>query len=374
MPRSGILLRPEGSSRRAILARQGLSPNSSGAAAAESEDHAPMDALVTPVKSAVDWDGARRAWRVQILGAGGARGRELTVALLAAGHPPMRLALYGRARRGLSWRGQRLTIEPLPATPPSAELAFLCTPPEVSRELAPRLAARGARVIDLSGGLVPPRDGSLVLAEINGDALGAFTQELALPLPTTALIAPALAVLERAAGLAEVDLFAVVAAAGEGARGILGLRRERGGAPAADGETRLGELRAAERVLPGLEERLVRELRALLGQPDLLLDAHAWVGDLERCDAFALKVLLHAPLEAEAARELFEGAPGLVVEPGGATPEPARVTGSGRIHVGRIRPGSRGPRSLCFSAAGDQLRGGSSLAALRVAARLPAAG
>lgn len=334
-----------------------------------------MDALAAQSRTARPaWDARRQAWRVQVLGAGGARGRELTLALLAAGHPPANLALYGRRQRGLSWRGQRLCIEPLPELPPPAELVFLCTPAELSRELAPRLAARGARVIDLSGGLVPPREASLVLAELNAHALGAFTQELVLPLPSVALIAPALALLEHAVGLAEVDVCAVVAAASEGARGIMGLRRERAGSAPAEGAARLGTLRPAEQVLPGFEERLARELASLLGQPDLRIDAQAWVGDLERCDAFALKVLLHAPLEPEAARELLAAAPGLEVVPDGRAPEPARASGSGRIHVGRIRSGSRGPRSLCFSAAGDQLRAGSSLAALRVAARLPVAG
>src|SRR5437868_13327598 len=33
------------------------------------------------------------------------------------------------------------------------DVVFLCTPPEVSIELAPRALAAGARVVDLSGGL-----------------------------------------------------------------------------------------------------------------------------------------------------------------------------------------------------------------------------
>lgn len=344
-----------------------------------------MDALKSPAPSAeivsaeivgpeIVWDGLRAKWRVQVFGASGARGRELTLALLAAGHPPERLALYGRARRSLTWRGQHLSIQALPPRPPPAELAFLCTPPQLARELARDLAARGTRVIDLSGGLAAPRTGSLVLDELNGHTLGAFTEEIVLPLPTTALAAPPLALLERAAGLAEVDLFAVVAAASEGAEGILGLRSERRGTPATAGAERLGTLRPCARVLPGFEAGLVRELRTLLGQPELMLDVDAWVGDLERCDTLSFKVRLHAPLEPEAARELFEAAPGLCVEPDGRAPEAARCAGSGRIHLGRIRSGSRGPRSLCFSAAGDQLRVGSSLAALKVATRLPVAG
>lgn len=328
----------------------------------------------------ISWDAGHARWNVQVYGAGGARGRELVRGLLQCGHPPGRLTLFGRSARQLRWHGQRLPIHALPPSPPRADLAFLCTPAELSRELAPRLAAHGTRVIDLGGGLRTRPGCTLALAELNGGALGAFTEELALPLPTTALIGPALALLEREVGLAEVDLFAVVGAAAEGAEGIFALRaelRERaasGGAASPRPEARIGNLRPGEVLLPGFEAEVARELRTLLAQPELLLDVDLQAGDLERCDAFALKVLLHAPLEPREARELFESSDSLAVVEDGRLLTPASSAGRSRLQVGRIRSGSRGPRSLCFSAAGDQLLAGSSCAALRVAARLPVGG
>lgn len=328
----------------------------------------------------IAWDAAHARWSVQVFGAGGASGRELVRGLLECGHAPGRLTLFGRSARMLQWRGQRLPIHAQPASPPRADLAFLCTPPELSRELAPRLAERGTRVIDLGGGLCTRPGATLCLAEVNGAELGAFTEELALPLPTAALIAPALVRLEREVGLAEVDLFAVVGAAAAGAEGIFALRaelRERGaegGTPSHAPEARVGNLRPGEVLRPGFEAELGRQLRTLLGQPELLLDVDLQAGDLERCDAFALKVLLHAPLEPQAARELFAASDSLQVVEDGRLLTPASSTGRTRLQVGRIRSGSRGPRSLCFSAAGDQLLAGSSCAALRVAARLPVGG
>jgi aspartate-semialdehyde dehydrogenase len=346
-----------------------------------------MESVSSPPFGAGLWDAARARWRVQVYGAGGARGRELVRALLTCGHPPARLALFGRSARTLRWRDEVLVQAPIPAQVPAGELAFVCTPPELSRLLAPRLAARGLRVIDLSGGLRGSPDSALVLAGCNlgveGELdveLSAFTEQLALPLPSTALVAPVLALLERAVGLAEVDLFAVIAAAGAGAREVFALRAElcaraaAGGAPAFEAGARVGNLRPAEALHPGFEAELAAEIAALLGRDDLFLDVSAVAGDLERCDAFALKVLLHAPLAPEEAAELFAGSDALEAVAGGRAPSPAECAGSARIQVGRIRPGSRGPRSLCFSATGDQLRAGSSLAALRVAARLPVMG
>jgi len=324
------------------------------------------------------WDAAHAAWRIQVHGAGSARGRELVLALLAAGHPASRLKLYGRRARTLVGRDQRLAIEPLPSAPPPAELAFLCLPPELARRQSQALAARGTRVIDLASGSARRPEATLVLDERSGTDLGAFTTELVLPLASTALIAGPLAALDAAAGLAEVDLFAVVGAAALGATGILALRRElcavggAGGAPRRSAEARVGNLRPSETIRADFEGELTHELRTLLAQPELPLDAQAMAGDLERCDLFAVKALLHQPLDPEEARERFAAASGIALAADGGAPTPAASAGSATVQVGRIRSGSRGPRSLCFLAAGDQLVAGSAIAALRVAARLPA--
>ncbi len=96
---------------------------------------------------------------VAVIGASGYTGLELT--RLLARHPQVRLgALYSDR-----WSGERagdrvaldgaaaaVSYRPLAeAGDADAGIAFLATPAEVSAELAPRLLARGARVIDLSG-------------------------------------------------------------------------------------------------------------------------------------------------------------------------------------------------------------------------------
>jgi aspartate-semialdehyde dehydrogenase len=332
---------------------------------------APASAAV-PATPTVTWDAAHARWRVQVFGATGARGRELVLALLQAGHPPARLELYARGAHALAWRGTSLPVRPVPRALPRGELAFLCTPPGPARELSQRLV--GTRVVDVSGGLRRDAAG-LYLPGVNDGALGAFTEQLVLPLPSTALLAPALARVERAVGLAELDVFAVVAAAHGGAREMAALRAElaarSAGAPDAAGATRIGNLRPMASLQRDFEAEMAGELKHLLARPDLLVDVTAVAGDSERCDFFAVKALLHAPLDFEALEEVFADDETLVVE-AGAGPTPAAATGGLRLRVGRIRAGSRGPRSLCFSAAGDQLRAGSVQAALRLAARLAA--
>ncbi len=96
---------------------------------------------------------------VALVGASGYTGLELT--RLLARHPGVRLAsLYSDRwadeaaadRLPLAGDAARLRYLPLAeAERADAELAFLATPAEVSAELAPKLLARGARVVDLSG-------------------------------------------------------------------------------------------------------------------------------------------------------------------------------------------------------------------------------
>jgi len=314
--------------------------------------------------------------RIQVYGAGGARGRELVRELCEGGFPPARLELFARSARTLDWRGQVLAVQALPARPRGGELAFLCTPPEVTRLLAPRLAGSGTRVVDVSGATVGA-ESSLALAGMSSQGVSAFTDFVRLPLPGVALLAPALGALERAVGLLEVGVVVVVGAALDGALGIHGLRAElvargaAGGVPEPERSARVGNLRALG---AAYEARFQDELWTLLGRPELKLDVAALEGDLKRCEHFEVRALLCAPLEPEAAAEVFAAESSLALEPGEGGPVPALATGGSRLLVGRIRAGSRGPRSLCFSAAGDQLRAGSALAALEVAARLTTAG
>jgi N-acetyl-gamma-glutamyl-phosphate reductase len=94
-----------------------------------------------------------------IVGASGYTGLELT--RLLARHPRIRpVALYSDrwaqeaagARLPLDGPAAALRYRPLAdAEGADAELVFLATPAEVSADLAPKLLAKGARVIDLSG-------------------------------------------------------------------------------------------------------------------------------------------------------------------------------------------------------------------------------
>ena len=94
-----------------------------------------------------------------IVGASGYTGLELT--RLAARHPRLRLVALHSDRWSDERAGDRVPLEgeaariayrPLGESERAdAEIVFLATPAEVSADLAPKLLAKGARVVDLSG-------------------------------------------------------------------------------------------------------------------------------------------------------------------------------------------------------------------------------
>jgi aspartate-semialdehyde dehydrogenase len=326
------------------------------------------------------WDAAHRALTIQIFGAGGAVGRELTAEFLAVGHPPARLALYGRRGRSMPWSGGVLRISPIPADLSYAELAFLCTPPEFSRRLAPHLTSRGTRVIDLSGAFRTRPDVPMVAPLFRDEPLGAFTQMITLPSRFAAVPARPLLLLEKAVGLEEVVLHAMLSAASGGAGGVLRLRREieerAGGVTPHPATGMVGNLRAAVGEVDGdgrsvIEKEIESSLTRLLARSDLPLEVDAVETDVERCDAYSLSVRTRGPISPLEARRILGAAPGieLTEDPGG--PSARSALGSDVVQVGRIRAGSRGVSSLCFFATGDQLRLGAAAAALSAALRLP---
>jgi len=335
------------------------------------------------------WDAGHRALRVAVVGASGAVGRELLVLLEEAGHPRGKIACFGRAAQSIEI-GRGIPFEVLPIERfARADFVFLCTPSEVSRELAPRLAEQGACVIDLSSAFrMDPRI-PLVIPDINGALLDRSPRIVANPNCTTAIAALPLAVLDRAARLEEVIVVSYQAASGAGRAGLSALEAEtRAAAGQAAREPREPSpfpATLALNVIPGVsepdatgvtgEERKIEgELRKILDREDLVVESTTARVPVERCHSVAVHARFARDLDPGAARGLLRTAPGIVLVDDPHGPRPRECASSDPVHVGRVRAGARGARSLCFFAVGDQLRKGAALNALQIAARLPARG
>jgi len=338
------------------------------------------------------WTERHRSLQVAIVGATGAVGRELVQLLSAAGHPPERTDCIARrfAKLEIGRARTKLDVRPLESMRDAAgfegtDLAFLCTPSEISRDLAPALAEAGVRVIDLSSALRMRSDVPLVVPEINGAELDANPRLVANPNCTTAIAALPLAVVQRLFGLDEVIVVSYQAASGAGSAGIDTLlyeARADTGAPATGApptspfaaRLHLNVIPAIAEVGPdgtsGEEQKIAEETRKILGLPELVIEATTARVPVERCHSVAVHCRLKADLDLTRLRAELERAPGIALCDDPHGPRPLECAGSDPVHVGRIRAGRRGKRSLCFFAVGDQIRKGAALNALQIAAAL----
>jgi aspartate-semialdehyde dehydrogenase len=265
---------------------------------------------------------------------------------------------------------------------------FLCTPSELSLDLAPKLAARKLRVIDLSSAFRMHPDVPLVVPEINGDVLTEQHRLIANPNCTTAIMCMPLAVIERAAGLEEVIVVSFQAASGVGVPGLatLGFEAREAAGSVPDGPRPQSPFPAPLflNVIPavadvdasgqsGEERKVVDETRRILRRPDLVVEVTTTRVPVERCHSVAVHVRTQRAFDLQDLVQKLSTAPGIAVTHDPHGPRPREQAGSDPVAVGRIRAGTRGSRSLCFFAVGDQIRKGASLNALQVAAHLPPA-
>ncbi|MFN0243000.1 MAG: aspartate-semialdehyde dehydrogenase [Planctomycetota bacterium] len=334
------------------------------------------------------WTADHRRQRIGIIGATGAVGRELLSLLHAAGHGAERVECAARARTEVVLaNGARFAVRELASLDTQSwDVAFLCTPSEVSRALARPLAQTGVRVIDLSSEHRMHPDVPLVIPEINGRELEGDVRLIANPNCTTAVAALPLAVLDRAAELEEVHVVSFQAASGVGASGLVTLAHELAhhahdaalSAPASPfpAPLLLNVIPAVATVdahgVSGEERKIMNELARILSRPGLPVEATTTRVAVERCHCVAVHARFVRDLDVDEAREHLRAAPGIVVSDDPHGPRPRECAGSDPVHVGRIRAGTRRKRSLCFFAVGDQLRKGAALNALQIAACLPA--
>jgi len=277
------------------------------------------------------------------------------------------------------------------------ELALFSNGKTASKELAPKVAAAGAVVVDNSSGWRMDPDVPLVVSEVNPEDLATIPKGIvANPNCTTMAAMPVLAPLHREAGLTRLVVSTYQAVSGSGGVGVSELEDQArdlaavGGrlARGTDGimlpEPKVYAGPIAFNVLPlagsivadgtgetDEEQKLRNESRKILHIPDLPV-----AGTCVRVPVFTGHSLsIHAefaePITPERATEILGVAPGVAVTD---LPTPLLAAGQDPSYVGRIRqdqsvPGKRG---LVLFVSNDNLRKGAALNAVQIAELLAA--
>jgi aspartate-semialdehyde dehydrogenase len=330
----------------------------------------------------------RQPLTVAVVGATGVVGRTMIQVLNEREFPvgELRLLASGRsAGRSIHVDGQNLEIgEAVPEAFDGVDIALFSAGADVSRELAPAAAARGATVIDNSSAWRMDETIPLVVSQVNPDDLEGHPGIIANPNCSTMQLAPVLMALRDSVGLERVIVDTYQSVSGTGADALAEL----------EGQIRAhvnGEAKAASvyphpiafNALPEIdvflpngytkeEWKVVIENRKILHLPELRISCTAVRIPVFVSHSEAVHVETSEPVTPERARELFGMVPGVVVNDDPTThayPLATDAAGRDEIFVGRVRrdPSVPGERGLAFWVVSDNLRKGAATNAVELA-------
>jgi aspartate-semialdehyde dehydrogenase len=286
----------------------------------------------------------------------------------------------------LSFRGDTVRVEtPREGSFRGCDVAIFCAGPAVSREWASRAFAEGCPVVDDSPAFRMEPDVPLVVPEVNPDAIAAYRARgvVASPSSNVTALAVALAPLRAAAGLRRIVVSTYQSVSGIGQAGVEELEREardllnlREPDPAARFPHRI-----AFNVIPQVgafaeggatveEEKIVRETRKVLGEPELGVSATAVRVPVFFGHSAAVNVATARKLPADEARELLRKAAGVKVVDDPAQriyPMPMLVANEDAVLVGRIREDRSQENGLDLFLALENTRKGAATNAIQIA-------
>nr|MDT0658535.1 aspartate-semialdehyde dehydrogenase [Micromonospora sp. DSM 115978] len=332
--------------------------------------------------------------RIGIVGATGQVGGVMRQILADRDFPADQLRLFASARsagRTLPWRGTEVTVEDAEtADYAGLDIVLFSAGKGTSRQLAPRVAAAGAVVIDNSSAWRMDPEVPLVVAEVNPAAAANRPKGIiANPNCTTMAAMPVLRPLHAEAGLTAMVVATYQATSGAGLAGAAELDEQvRKVAEQASGLTFDGAAvdfpapkvfaqPVAFNVLPlagslvddgsaetDEEQKLRNESRKILDIPDLKVSGTCVRVPVFTGHSLQVNARFARPLSPARAAELLADAPGVALVD---VPTPLRAAGQDPTYVGRIRADETAEHGLSFFCSNDNLRKGAALNAVQLA-------
>ena len=334
-------------------------------------------------------------YRVASVGATGAVGQKVLQILEERSFPIGELVPFASARsegRTITFRGEALACQVLSDDAIGGfDLVFSSAGGSVSREWAPKLAARGAIVIDKTSAFRMAPDVPLVVPEVNPDtvlqAIGG-SGIISSPNCSTMAMVVALNPIHRAVGIEEIIVSTYQSVSGTGASAINELL-EQTHAILHDTEPPAPSVYPHQigfNVLPQVEtfaddsgytteeRKMMDETRKILGvtEEEIAITATCARVPVINAHSESIRIRTREPLSIARARELLSGAPSvIVVDNPRAGQYPMGVDAAERdeVFVGRLRHdlGGRDKRYLNMWVVGDNLRKGAATNAVQIA-------
>jgi aspartate-semialdehyde dehydrogenase len=331
---------------------------------------------------------------IGVVGATGQVGGVMLSILAERDFPVDEMRLFASPRsagRTIEWQGRTITIEDAStADYTGLDYVLFSAGKATSMELAPKVAAAGAIVIDNSSGWRMDPDVPLVVPEVNGHALGDIPKGIvANPNCTTMAAMPVLKPLADHAGLKRLVVSSYQAASGSGLEGVdelasqLDTTGDHSRALTYDGQA--GSFPEASKFATTLacnvvplcgavvddgsletdeEQKLRNESRKILELPDLEVSATCVRVPVFTGHSLVVNAEFDREITVEEATKMLAEAEGVVVD---ALPTPLKAAGVDPTLVGRIRKDPSTKNGLVMFLSSDNLRKGAALNTVQIA-------
>ena len=260
------------------------------------------------------------------------------------------------------------------------QIALFSAGAAVSRELAPRFAAVGCRVVDNSSCWRMDPAVPLVVPEINGGVLGASDMIVANPNCSTIQMLLPLAPLHRRWGIRRIVVSTYQSVSGTGYKALAQMEAERAG-------RQWGEYPAVYphpidlNILPHIDDfldsgytkeemKMVNETHKILADPGIAVSPTTVRVPVTGGHSESVNVELSRDFDLSEVRSVIASTPGCVLQddPSAAVyPMPLYAYGRDEVFVGRIRRDPTVPYGLSLWCVADNLRKGAAVNAVQIA-------
>lgn len=327
-----------------------------------------------------------KEYKVGILGATGAVGREMMKILAERRFPIRELHLYASARSAgkvVEWQGKPIQIEQAcEGAFEGLDIVLGAAENDVARALAPSIVKAGAVFVDNSSAFRMDPEVPLIVPEVNAQDVKQHHGILANPNCSTIITVTAVNALNTLSPIRSMIASTYQAVSGAGAGGPLELAEQiealRRGKPV---QPKVFSHQIAYNLIPQIggeqyegytseEMKMQNEGRKIMHLPELLVSCTCVRVPVVRSHSISVTLHFDTPVTVKDAARVIAGAPGCKLVDDLAKqeyPMPLDTSDQDTVYVGRIRPDLTDPNGLCLWCCGDQIRKGAATNAVQIA-------
>ena len=327
-----------------------------------------------------------KQYKVAILGASGAVGKEMMKILEERSFPVSELHLLASARSAgkvVQWRGQDVVIEEArDEVFEGIDIVLGAAENDIAERFAPAIVKSGAVFVDNSSAFRLDPDVPLVVPEVNPEDVKKHHGIIANPNCSTTITVTAVNALRKISPIKAMVASTYQAVSGAGTGGPIELQNEvealREGKAY---EPKVFSYQIAYNVIPQIggeqccgytseEMKLQNEGRKIMHLPEMKVSCTCVRVPVVRSHSISVSLHFEKKISVEEARAAIAAAPGCrLVDDLDALqyPMPLDTSDQDLVFVGRIRPDLTDENGLCLWCCGDQVRKGAATNCIQIA-------